>query len=370
MGVDIHRVKVVKVNRSYKLRLYGNDVKTDTVRYAHSRFLQWCQMWSGRLLFNGNKYSSTQGLGSIAHKAQYKAKGIISALKAAAKETGNKTNIPNLKNVGMPAKIETSKTPSFDYWVRVGNEWTKKGVVRLPAKAHKALNKALKEGWKLSSQCEVKPINGEWFALLFVSKEVEKATAQPKSMGADVGINKAVTTSDGYKGTDLKPIIDKVKESGRERYRQRMKFKQIQTLKRGKKDKSIVKQILDLEAKLFMKRLKKSGANAVVESRKSIANLRSGRLAKWARCYFANRMETLCKENSVFFLEVSPWKSSLTCASCGEEGKRQQEVFVCSKTSCSEYLREADADLNASRELRNRGHLAVERYFSSALRGV
>ena len=360
----------MKVNRSYKLRLYGNEVKTDTMRYAHSRFLQWCQMWSGRLLFNGNKHISTQGLGAIAHKAQYKAKGIIRALKAAAKETGNKTNIPELKNVGMPAKIETSKTPSFDYWVRVGNEWTTRGVVRLPAKAHKALNKALKEGWKLSSQCEVKPINGEWFALLFVSKEVEKATAQPKSMGADVGINKAVTTSDGYKGADLKPIIAKVKESVRERYRQRMKFNQFQTLKRGRKDKSIVKQVLDREAKLFMERLKESGANAVVESRKSIANLRSGRLAKWARCYFANRMETLCKENSVFFLEVNPWKSSLTCASCGEEGKREKEEFVCSNTNCFEYLIPMDADINAAEVLKNRGHLVVEKYFSSALRGV
>ena len=44
--------------------------------------------------------------------------------------------------------------------------------------------------------------------------------------------------------------------------------------------------------------------------------------------------------------------------------------FVCSSSSCSKYLREADADLNAAKVLRNRGHLVVEKYFSSALRGV
>lgn len=355
-----------KSTRTYKLRALGNSVKRDTARYTHARFLVWTNYWAGRLFFNSKGKFSTAGMGTLANQALHKAKGVIRAQREAAKATGNKASVPILKNISAYGKLEKSKNSSYDYWVSISNQWGGRPV-KIPANGHKALNKALKNGWELSDHCEFKWINGEMFIYVFVSKRVPKATPKGDCIGADVGIHKAATFSDGYKGENLSPILKRVKESQRECYRQRTKFGQVQKLKLGKKDKSICKQILDREAKELIRRSKTLGLNAVVESRKVLQNLRTGRLAKWARCYFAHRLETLCKENSVFFLEVNPWRSSKTCAACGELGEREGEEFVCENSSCSEFLNLADADLNAAKVLRSRGCRVVEKYFSSAI---
>ena len=360
-------MKTRKVTRAYKLKVYGNDTKTDTARYTYSRFMMFADYWIGRLFFNGNKRIQTVGMGTVADSAQHKCRGIIRALRAAEKETDNKVNVPDLKNLGAYAAIEKSKDSSFDFWVRISNMWTKRDCIRLPLKAHKALNKALKNHWEMSSHCEFKWINGEMFVYVFVSKEVPVATPKDDCIGADVGINKSVTFSDGHKGIGLSAVIRQSKDAQRERYRQRTKFGQIQRLKKGRKDKTWVKQILDREAKELVRRSRTFGCNAVVESRKILANLRCGRLSRWARCYFAERVEVLCKEESVFFLEVNPWNSSKECHSCKEIGERSGEVFVCKNSSCPEYLIEADADVNAARVLRGRGRTVVEKYFSTAI---
>lgn len=317
--------------------------------------------WLGKLFFRPNEKHSTKGMGAAPNLAKYRARGIIRALRALA-ETGIKVNIPFNPNVSAIAKIEKSRSPAFDYWLVVPNLWEKCKVVRIPLKSHKALNKALKNNWKISQQCEFKWIKGELFVYVFVSKEVPIPKAKGDCLGADVGINKSVTTSDGHKGESLKDAMAKARESQRERFRQRMKFNQVQKLKRNY-TKTRVKQILDREAKRFVSRCRKSMSNAVVENRKILNNLRTGKLNRWARCYFANRVEILCKESSVFFLEVNPFNSSKTCSSCRESGKRELEEFVCQNSSCSEYLKAVDSDFNAAKVLTSRGRTVVEKHF-------
>lgn len=354
-----------KCNRSYKLRLNGGITKMETARYTHARFLEWSNYWVGRLFFSPKEKFSTKGMGSLSNKAKHKAMGILRAQRESAKATGNKVNVPVLKNVGAYATLEKSKN-SFDYWISISNQWGGRPI-KIPANSHKALNHALKNHWKLSKHCEFKWERGVPVVYVFVSKQVPKAIPKGDCIGADVGINKSVTFSDGYKGESLKPILDKVKQAGRERYRQRMKFGQIQRLKSGRRDKSVCKRILDHEANELIGRAKALGSNVVVESRKTLQNLRTGRLAKWARCYFAQRMETLCKENSIFFLEVNPWQSSKICAACGEIGEREGEEFACKNSNCSEFSHRVDADENAAKVLKSRGRLVVEKYFPAAI---
>ena len=361
------KIRTRKATRGYKLKAYGNKAKTDTALYTHNRFIHYLNYFLGRLFFNGNKHLSTKGMGRVANQAKHKARGMVSALLALQKE--GKVNIPHQPNEWAYGKLEKSKGSTYDYWVRVSNLWGKTKVVRLPLKSHKALNKALKNHWELSEHCEFKLIKGELIVKVFVSKEVEIPSASAECIGADVGINKSVCFSDGYKGMGLREPIRKAKESQQERYRQRMKFRQVQKFK-GSKTKSYIKQILDSEAKELVRRSKELGSNIVVESRKILQNLRCGRLNRWARCYFANRLEILCKEGSIFFLEVNPYQTSLRCHSCDKLGNREKEVFVCENSSCSEYLIEADADINAAKVLKNRGHAVVEKYFSTAIIGV
>jgi transposase len=312
----------------------------------------------GYLYFNGNKQQSTQGLGLLFNQAQYKAKSIIKAQTAARKETGMKTNVPLLKNISAPCKLEKSKSKNWDYFIAVSNQWTKVKKVRLPVKSTKVLNKALKSGWKLTSSCEIKEIKGKLYAMVFVEKEVEKAIPNPECIAVDVGINKSVTTSENHKGPALNKVIRKFKDAQRERYRQRTKFGQKQALR--KSSKTYLKQILDSEAKELIRRSLDSGSKTiVVESRKILNNLRSGKLSLWARNYFANRMEVLCKENSLFFIEVNPWQSSKECGRCGKIGDRNKEVFNCKNSSCDKYLKPVDADFNAAKVLSRRGRSVI-----------
>lgn len=346
----------MKVVRAYKLIAMGNKSKIDTSVYLINRYSMYTQYCVGILFFNGNKTFSTKGCGLLFNQAQHKARTIISALKAMHIKTGHKINVPLLKNIGVPCKLEKAKKTSFDYFVSVPNQWSKTKI-RLPVKSTKPLNKALKNGWQFTPSCEIKNIKGKIYVIAFVEKEVDRAIPSADCIGVDVGINKSIVSSDGHYGQPLKDKIDKFKESQKERYRQRSKFGQIQKLRKNRK--TYIKQILDIEAKEAVRRSCQSGCSIVVESRKAINYLRSGRISLWARNYFANRCEVLCKEQSVFFLEVNPWMSSQTCSNCRERGERLKEEFVCKNSSCSEYLKKVDADFNASKELMNRGRQVI-----------
>ena len=346
------------VNRSYKLRLYGNPTKTDTMRYSHSRFLEWCQMWCGVLFFNGNKYVPTKGLGTICNWAEMKAKFIIKAMRAAEKETGNKSNIPEIKNVGMTALFQSNKkSKKWCYWVYVSNQFDGKPL-HIPTQRHKALSRALRENWTLSGQCEVKPINGEWFVYVFVSKKVEVPVANKDipCLGVDVGYRHGCADSNGYLGVNLGKVIKKMRPRYSERYRQRMKYGQKQSL--GKTKKSTIKQLLDKEANVLIGRSKRLGCSLAVESSKTIANLKSGRLQGWARSYLAARLRVLSEENSVFFVEVNAAYSSQECSLCSERDRksRDRRAFKCVKCGYTDH-----ADLNAAKNLGQRGCRAIKR---------
>jgi hypothetical protein len=122
----------LKNTRAYKLRIYPNFGKFEDVRYTYDRFLSYVNLWAGKLVFNPKGKFSTAGLGQLANQAQHKARGIANALLAASKATGNKFNVPVVKQVGCPAKIQDPKKAGFDYWATVESQFTK-GRVAVPA---------------------------------------------------------------------------------------------------------------------------------------------------------------------------------------------------------------------------------------------
>ena len=327
--------------RSYKLYLYGNTSKTDTARYTQARFNQYCNSFMGRIFF-GSKKISTAGLGSLANQACYKSKAIVRAIKASSKTTGNKLNIPIAKTIGCYATLEKSNTTKFDYWVKVSSQFSNKPV-RLPAKSHKALNGALKNGWRLKQLCEFKIINGNAYAIVFLSKETQKILNEKTVIGCDVGYKYSVTTSDGHIGRNLSKVIKRSKQIQSERRRQGHKI--------SSKVKTAVKQILDIEAKRLIGR--SDGSALAVESPKRLANLRSGKLHGWARSYFANRLNILGKENGISVIEVNPFQTSITCSKCqaiDKQSRATRDKFKC--TQCGFTLH---ADLNASRNIALKG---------------
>jgi transposase len=188
--------------------------------------------------------------------------------------------------------------------------------------------------------------SGNLYIIIFVQKVVKRAEKNKNCIGVDVGIRNGIARSDGYLGEEVSQVIksQKLKQSARQKQGHKSKI-----------NKTTVKQILDKEAKKTVARCSESKLSLAVESRKVLNNLRSGKLQGWARNYFANRCEILCKENSVFFVEVNPYKTSQLCGHCGSEGVRDGKQFNC--LSCQKTF---DADLNASINIAKKGRQVIE----------
>jgi transposase len=339
---------ILLVTRAYKLKVYGNISKLDTARYTYEKHLAYVNHFACLLFFNGNKTLSTSGMGQLANQAQYKARGIISAIYAAGKATGNKLNAPYIKTVGCPAKIEESDN-SFDYWITVENQFEKCKRVDIPVKSHRVLNKSLKTGWILNPVCEFVKEKDKFYARVFIQKEVKRANPRNKSLGCDVGYRNSVSRSDGYIGRNSSKAIRKI--------RIKQASRQSQNL-RSTTTKTYVKQIIDREAKQAVRRSKRLHSNLVVESPKVLANLRSGKLQGWSRNYFFHRCETLGKESSVFVRFINPAYTSATCCRCGNRDKRSRSGI---KFTCVYCGFEENADVNASVNIARKGTLSIER---------
>ena len=337
----------IQVTRSYKLEIIANRDKTETAKYLINRFNLYVVQFLGNLYYY-NKSESTEGLGELANQAQHTAKGKVKAIKESAKATGNKVNLPMVTHEGVPVKVEINHKTSFDYVVKVPNHWKKNCKLYLMVKSHKKLNQSLKEGWERTSFGELKQDkNGKIYLIVCVQKTVPRASVGNKDcIGVDVGINNAISRSDGYQAQEISSVLKEQKRKQAERQKQGIK---------SRVNKTTLKQILDKEAKNTVARCSDSKLSLAVESRKILNNLRNGKLQGWARNYFANRCEVLCKENSVFFVEVNPAYTSVTCNGCGERGLRDGKKFEC--PSCKKTF---DADLNASINIAKKGRQAIE----------
>lgn len=326
--------------RSYKLKLYGNPIKTDTARYTQVRFNQYCNMFLGRI-FLGERKISTKGLGLLANQACYKSRGIINAIKASGKATRNKMNVPFVSRLGSYAVLEKSNTPKFDYWIKVSSQFSYKPI-KLPAKSHKALNGAIRAGWKLKQMGEFKIINGNAYAVVFVERNIKFKNRVKGVVGIDVGYKYSTVDSNGYIGRKVSGIIRRSKQIQSERRRQGHKI--------SSKVKTTIKQILDIEAKRLIGR--SDNMAFAVESPKRLANLRSGKLQGWARSYFANRLNILGKENGIPIIEVSPYQTSITCSKCqaiDKQSRVSRDRFEC---PCGH---KEHADINAAKNIAQKG---------------
>src|SRR3990167_993297 len=334
------------MNRSYKLKLYPNKKKFDTARYTIWRMNYYANCFLGKIYF-GQRNMSTAGMGKLANDAKHKAVCIISAQRASQKATKMKTNVPFVSRLGASGNIEVSKSLGFDYWVYISNQWTKRDGVRLPAKSHKALNRALRNGWIMSDTCECKLINGDLYAVVFLKKTAPAKITPKQTIGCDVGVKHSVVTSDGYLGHGLYNVIRQQKNRMAERRRQGHRI--TAGLKTN------VKQILDREAKLLIRRSKRQQAKLAVESPKRIANLGKGSLQGWATSYFAKRLTTLGQENCIPVVEVNPYQTSITCPECGKVSKENRvirDIFSCVNCKFTDH-----ADKVAARNIALKGGL-------------
>ena len=343
---------VMLVTRTAKLALYPNPGKIDGLRYTYSRHLQFTQHWITQLYFyRGCIKFSTKGMGQLANQAKYKARGLLIAHFESVKATKNKSNVPQVKQIGCPAKIEKSKYSTFDYWISVENTFNQRKKIWVPLKSHKRFNHWLSQGYELNDTAELhKDKNGKFYVIVVVQKEIEKATPKEKTIGVDVGVIHAVSRSDGYLGKGCRKLLEQTRDRNAERRSQGHFSKSVKTSMR---------QRLDIEAKRAVRVAQVLGLNLAFEDPKLLANLKPrGRIAAWAKSYFGNRASILAQECGVFVVRVFPPKTSQTCARClhCDSKSRAKSVFKC--TACGNRTH---ADINAGRVIALKGSESVAR---------
>jgi len=381
------KARLTKVVRAYKIKVYPTLRKRNDLEWVSHQYGKFVNAYSNHLFFAPpvlakNKKGetmevfptySTEGMGQLVNQAQRKARGIVDSAQESAKATGNKCSPPKYKKTACPGSLQKNESDNdkIKFYVKVsvafGNERAK--PMYLPAKSHKALNKAIKQGWELSDQCEVfKDKNGEWYALVYVSKKVHQKSWQecvPYGFkGADVGIRNGIATSDGHLGPSMRPAIKKCRDCHAERRRQ-LALRSEDGIVRGEKSiskasKSFQKQLLDVEAHLYVDSAVKAGwPILVVEDPKVLANLTGQN--QWARAYFARRVQCLAREVGLVVISVHPAYTSQKCPCCGfvHRQNRRGTLFRCVDCGHSGH-----ADLIASGNIASKGRLLVLRFLS------
>lgn len=330
--------KFLRLTRMYQLRIYPNFQKLEDLRYSASRYKLFLQHFVNLFFFKPWDKGGTSGMGKLANIAQREAKGIVKSARIKSN-----ADCPEITFDHCPGFISKSKNSVFDYWITLTSQW--KNKVKIPANSHRKLNDKLREGWELSKRCQFyKSKNGNWYLRVFVTKKVQKPEPQIIFLGVDVGLKHLVARSDGYLGKSLTPVIKLEKKKQADRQRNHHPKKPFKTK---------IKQLLDREVNLALRRSHKDQLNLAVEHPKTLANLKSGKLQGWARSYFANRLSQRAKEEGVYTVWINPAYTSITCSSCGLIDKRSranQSEFEC--TGCGNMV---NADLNAALNIARKG---------------
>lgn len=192
-----------------------------------------------------------------------------------------------------------------------------------------------------------------------------------------VGINHIVATSERYLGNSLSKRLKKLNKSKSEKIRQlslaknRKNSKLVESLsknltKKKQIKKTVIKQLLDVEAKKIIACGLYSSSNLVVEDPKVLANLSGSKgLRRWAKTYFAYRLQVLGKENGVFVVMVHPAYTSINCPKCGCKDKKNRDKlkFHCVKCGHIDH-----ADINGGVNLALKGQEQVDKFIISSFK--
>lgn len=370
-------MKKIKVNRSYVLRLYGTQRKFEDLKWAAHQYTKLANAFVNNLYFKPEiKHFSTIGLGVLGNQAQQKALGIVKSKRTNEEKNKHKKSVPKMSVQTCFATIKKQSSSSyFNYQVNFGLSFAdeRSKARHIFAKGTKPLKDALKKGWEISHQCEIyfEPKNNHWYARVFVSKQVELANPKSKSIGIDVGIRQIVSTSERHLGNSLSKRLKNLNNSKKEKSRQlslaknRKISKLVENLsknltKNKNINKTIIKQLLDIEAKKIIARGLYSSSNLVVEDPKVLANLRGNKfLVRWAKTYFAYRVQVLGKENGVFVVFTHPAYTSMTCPKCGSKDKENRDKL---KFHCTQCGHQDHADINGAVNLALKGQEQVNKF--------
>lgn len=329
-------MKRSRIIRTYILQLRPNAGKAEAARHAIWWSTRLCLDYVQRLHHLPLTLSvSTRGRGKLDNSALKRARDLLRAGRAAQEVAGRRFKKPATVAVISDASIAPARHTDYPFWVKVSCG------PHIPALPHRAFSRALREGGKLRPFCEIRyGRNGGLVARVFVQYERKTPTASRDYLGCDVGVNRAVSTSDGYTARSLRPIIERAREKQAEQRRQGL----VRSSPR-----SAIKQRLDREARRIVTLAKRGNKCLVLERLKTLGNLKpSGKIGGWPRRHFGERVRQIAEVVGVAVVEVHPAYTSQACLRCGHVDRKNRRgiQFACLRCGYTVH-----ADVGAARNL-------------------
>jgi len=258
-------------------------------------------------------------------------------------------------------KLEPSRTPTFDYWLRISTLEAGKPI-RVPIKLYDRAKETIASFPKLCTSVTLNELKGEWYVIFVVERKTKKPPKK-EVVGVDIGMVSIVSTSQGQHYGQINDFLRKRVEKSAQKRRRKQKLNSC--LKR--KGKPLV-SLSDSRAEAYSKneigRALNSmiselpdGASVAVEylsvkdmrfkSRQMNRALRASQLG-----YVRDKLKFKLDERNIHYRSVQPAYSSQQCSKCGftlKMNRRNQSEFLCLFCGYS-----ANADLNAALNIAER----------------
>ena len=233
----------------------------------------------------------------------------------------------------------------FNHFIKItlptfNDRGTRALQIRLPFNDHKHSLGFRHNTYQLRNTIQLKQVKGHYYLTQFWKKDVEKRSIG-KSIAFDMGYKKLlVSNENSHIGANEMQWI----------------YSKISRKKQGSKafKRSLVNR--DNEINRLCNTIDTSNLQHIILE--DLKNVKIGKkyftnkIQRWSyeKCMF--KFESLCEENGINLVKVSPAYTSQTCSSCGhvDRNSRQGESFEC--TRCGYIL---DADYNAAVNIYNRG---------------
>jgi len=258
-------------------------------------------------------------------------------------------------------KLEPSRTPTFDYWLRISTLEAGKPI-RVPIKLYDRAKETIASFPKLCTSVTLNELKGEWYVIFVVERKTKKPPKK-EVVGVDIGMVSIVSTSQGQHYGQINDFLRKRVEKSAQKRRRKQKLNSC--LKRkGKPLVSLSDSRAEAYSKNEIRRALNSmiselpdGASVAVEylsvkdmrfkSRQMNRALRASQLG-----YVRDKLKFKLDERNIHYRSVQPAYSSQQCSKCGftlKMNRRNQSEFLCLFCGYS-----ANADLNAALNIAER----------------
>ena len=343
------------IRSSRHILKYQNQGKTDWLDKLFDDYQK--ELWYYIDLIQTNKLSLDKNLsskvlqGNLIHHSQWKQNIYKQASEIIRSCRKKHKKVKQIKNISINLDerlfdVEYQESGEFDEFIKINLPYFRNKrraiTIKIPIKHHKHSLKY--SSWTRKKSIRLKKIDGKYFLDIIYEKQAPDKKLSGSSIGIDQGYNKLYITSENQQPkTDFKALyldISKKKQGSKN-------FKQILI----ERDKLINQEVNQLIKENDIKTIVIEDLKNVKKKSKFSKSL-NNKMQRWSYNKFTRKLQSICEEQGICLVKVSPAYTSQRCSKCGAIHKesRNGDRYLCIVCGYSD-----DADHNASVNILHRG---------------